>query len=99
MTHQDTTALAAGASGRGHDVHTLTLTEAGEVFITEHRGLDALTTNSWCYEAKVAVNAFATRLSDDLLNIPADFRPRPGIYAFAIADDNNLHIGSFIRPL
>lgn len=83
-----------------HEIHTLTLTETGEVFITEHAG-DPFTLHSWCYEAKRAVARFADPTapawSPDL--IPPEYRPVPGVYSFGIADNGSLNIGSLIHPL
>lgn len=81
-----------------HAFHTLTVTDAGEIYITEHQGDDTLNLHAGCLVYKIALNAFATRI----LGAPRDQTtadtpraadaPAPGVYRITLGDDSNLHI-------
>lgn len=72
------------APGATRHEHTLTVTETGDSFITEHSDDPGFTLLSGCYVFKVAHRAFAQRTDE--------MSPPPGVYRIQVGDDGNLHV-------
>jgi hypothetical protein len=82
----------AACTVSGHH-HTLTVTDTGDTFITEHAEDPGFTLLSGCYVFKVAHEAFARRCPHRDTDGPVGLKmPPAGVYRIAIGDDGNLHI-------
>jgi hypothetical protein len=88
------------APGASRHEHTLTVTETGETFITEHSEDPGFTLLSGCYMFKVAHRAFEKRTTRPIDNpLDPNDRPAPGVYRIHVGTDGNLEVFGRIADL